>query len=110
MSAQRFNRVTKYEALVGSQYCHSRLVPYSGESADCVSTLESVRGSYGSLESARDAALDSVAVSDQVLVEHVSFIFNTIELGSRIVCGLPVLPHDPVHELDARWRLLRVPR
>ena len=42
-----------------------------------------------------------MAVYDQVLVEHVSFSFNTIALGSMIVCGLPASPHDPVHELDA---------
>ena len=27
-------------------------------------------------------------------LEHVSFIFDTIELGSLIVCGLLALPHD----------------
>ena len=46
---------------------------------------------------------------DQKL-EHVSFTFDTIELGSLIVCGLPALPHDLVHKSDARRRLLRVPR
>ena len=46
---------------------------------------------------------------DQEL-EHVSFTFDTIELGSLIVCGLPALPHDLVHKSDARRRLLRVPR
>ena len=44
----------------------------------------------------------------QVLVELVSFTFDTIKLGSMIVCGLPASPHDPVHESDARRRLLRV--
>ena len=56
------------------------------------------------------AALDSVATSDQVLVEPFSFTFDTIELGSMIVCGLPASPHDPVHESDARRRPLRVSR
>ena len=56
------------------------------------------------------AASDSEATSDQVLVEPVSFTFDTIELGSMIVCGLPASPHDLVHESDARRRLLRVPR
>ena len=54
--------------------------------------------------------LDSVAVPNQVLVEHVNFTPNTIDLGSMIVCGLLALPHDPVPEMVARWRLLRVPR
>ena len=39
-----------------------------------------------------------------VLVEPVSFIFDTIELGTLIVCGLLALPHDPVHKSDARRR------
>ena len=42
--------------------------------------------------------------------EHVSFPFDTIYLGSLIVCGLPALPHDLVYKSDARRRLLRVPR
>ena len=46
---------------------------------------------------------------DQEL-EHVSFTFDTIELGRLIVCGLPALPHDIVHKSDARRRLHRVPR
>ena len=58
--------------------CHSRLC-FSGESADCVSTLESVCGKYGSLKEIK-----------------VSFTFDTIELGSLIVCGLLALPHDLV--------------
>ena len=41
---------------------------------------------------------------DQEL-EHVSFTFDTIELGSLIVCGLPALPHDLVHKSDARASL-----
>ena len=28
--------------------------------------------------------------------------FQPIELGSKIVCGLPALPHDPVHEMITR--------
>ena len=50
-----------------------------------------------------------MAVSNQVLVEHVNFTLNTIDLGSMIVCGLLALPHEHVPELDARWRLVRVP-
>ena len=46
----------------------------------------------------------------KVLVEPVSFTFDTINLGSIIVCGLPALPHDLVHKSDARCCLLRVPR
>ena len=42
--------------------------------------------------------------------EHVNFTFDTIELGSLIVCGLSALPHDLLHNSDARRRLLRVPR
>ena len=34
----------EYVALTGCQSCHSRLVPLSGVSADCASTLESLRG------------------------------------------------------------------
>ena len=56
------------------------------------------------------AAFDSVATSDQVLIEAVSLTFDTIELGNMIVCGLPALPHDPVHKSDVKRRLLRVPR
>ena len=29
-------------------------------------------------------------------LEHVTFTFDTIELGLLIVCGLPALPHDLV--------------
>ena len=29
------------------------------------------------------------------LAEPVSFTFDTIKLGSMIVCGLPASPHDP---------------
>ena len=36
------------------------------------------------------------------LVELVNFTFNTVELGSMIVCGLPASPPEPVHESDAR--------
>ena len=39
----------EYVALTGCQSCHSRLVPLSGVSEDCASTLESVCGKYGSL-------------------------------------------------------------
>merc|ERR1712012_1237169 len=39
----------EYVALTGCQSCHSRLVPLSGVSADCASTLESVCGKFGSL-------------------------------------------------------------
>ena len=44
------------------------------------------------------------------LVEPVSFTFDTIKLGSMIVCGLPASPHDLVHESNAGRRLLRVLR
>ena len=58
-------------------YCHSRLVPSSGKSADCVSTLESVRRRYGSLKVRRwRHCLDSVAVYDQVLVERFQLHFQ----------------------------------
>ena len=45
-----------------------------------------------------------------VLVEPVSFTFDTIDLDSMIVCGLTALPHELEHESDARRRLLRGPR
>ena len=41
------------------------------------------------------AALDSVATSDQVLVEPVSFRHHQT---LHIVCGLPALPHNPLHK------------
>ena len=44
------------------------------------------------------------------LIEPVSFTFDTIKLGSMIVCGLPASPHDLVHESNARRHLLRVLR
>ena len=43
------NVTSWYGALTGCQYCHSRLVPLSGVSADCASTIESVCEKYGSL-------------------------------------------------------------
>ena len=42
------NVTSWYGALTGCQYCHSRLVLLSGVSADCASTLESVREKYWS--------------------------------------------------------------
>ena len=80
---------------------------FSSKSADCISTLESVRESQvpehgAATRAARCKLRDDV---DQKL-EHVSFTFDTIQLGSLIVCGLPALPHDLVHESDAKRRLL----
>ena len=56
------------------------------------------------------AVFNSVATSDQNWSEPVSFTFDTIKLGSMIVCGLPASPHDLLHESGARRRLLRVLR
>ena len=38
-------------------------------------------------------------MSDQVLVEHVSSL-STSNSATWSMCGLPALPHDPVHESD----------
>ena len=34
-------------------------------------------------------------------LEHASFTFDTIELGSLIVCGLLALPHDLVQSIES---------
>ena len=65
---------------------------FSSESANCVSTLESVCGKYGSLST----KCHTGSVDDDREIEHVSFTFDTIKLDSLIVCGLLALPHDLV--------------
>ena len=97
MSTQRFNRVDRVRSARGFSDCHSRLC-FSGESADCVSTLESVCGKYGSLSTELPDVQPAAKLRDDVdqELEHVSFTFDTIKLNSLIVCGLSALPHDLV--------------
>ena len=89
--------LTEYGALAGSQFATHGLC-FSSESADCVSTLESVRGKYGSLSTELPDVQPAAKLRDDVdqELEHVSFTFDTIKLCSLIVCGLLALPHDLV--------------